>query len=108
MFPTSLIYLWMQLYIKVREHHRVVSKAVYIATGIREDNRREVLGLSVDHVESFESWTRFLQQLKSRGIQSPKLVISDAHQGLQISYTKGVRWNSMAAVLCPFQKKHHR
>ena len=71
------------MYIKVREHHRVVSKAVYIATGIREDNRREILGLSVDHVESFESWTRFLQQLKSRGIQSPKLVISDAHQGLQ-------------------------
>jgi putative transposase len=71
------------MYIKVREHHRVVSKAVYIATALTEKNRREILGLSVDHTESYESWSQFLKQLKSRGLQSPKLVISDAHQGLQ-------------------------
>jgi len=71
------------MYIKVREHHRVISKAVYIATAITENKKREILGLSVDHAESYESWSRFLQQLKSRGLQSPKLVISDAHQGLQ-------------------------
>ncbi|MCM3571507.1 IS256 family transposase [Neobacillus mesonae] len=71
------------MYIKVREHQTVVSKAVYIATAITEKNTREILGLSVDHVESHESWSRFFQQLKSRGLQSPKLVISDAHQGLQ-------------------------
>ncbi|UXH43850.1 IS256 family transposase [Rossellomorea vietnamensis] len=71
------------MYIKVREHHRVVSKAVYIATALTEKNNREILGLMVDHVESYESWSRFFQQLKSRGLQSPKLVISDAHKGLQ-------------------------
>ena len=71
------------MYIKVREHHSVVSKAVYIATAITEENKREIFGLSVDHVESYESWSRFFQQLKSRGLQSPKLIISDAHQGLQ-------------------------
>lgn len=71
------------MYIKVREHQKVVSKAVYIATAITEKNTREILGLSVDHVEDFESWSRFFQHLKSRGLQSPKLVISDAHQGLQ-------------------------
>lgn len=71
------------MYIKVREHNRVVSKAVYIATAITEKNRREILGLSVDHAEDFESWSRFFQYLKSRGLQSPKLIISDAHQGLQ-------------------------
>ncbi len=37
----------------------------------------------MDHVENYDSWCRFFQQLKSRGLQSPKLVISDAHQGLQ-------------------------
>ncbi|WP_035180514.1 IS256 family transposase, partial [Heyndrickxia coagulans] len=40
------------MYIKVREHHKVVSKAVYIATAITEKNTREILGLSVDHAES--------------------------------------------------------
>lgn len=71
------------MYIKVREHHRVVSKAVYIATAISDQNKREILGLMVDHVESFDSWSRFLQQLKERGLQSPKLITSDAHAGLQ-------------------------
>lgn len=71
------------MYIKVREHHRVVSKAVYIATAINEHNGREILGLKVDHSESFEAWQRFFQYLQSRGLQSPKLIISDAHKGLK-------------------------
>lgn len=71
------------MYIKVREHHKVVSKAVYIATAINEDYRREIIGLKIDHQESFEAWREFFKQLKSRGLQSPKLVISDAHKGLK-------------------------
>jgi len=71
------------MYIKVREHNRVVSKAVYIATAVDQNNRREILGLRVDHGESTEAWQRFFQYLKSRGLQSPKLVISDAHKGLK-------------------------
>jgi putative transposase len=71
------------MYIKVREHQRVVSKAVYIVTAITENNEREILGLKVDHAESYEAWQRVFQSLKSRGLQSPKLVISDAHKGLR-------------------------
>lgn len=71
------------MYIKVREHHRVVSKAVYIAKGLTDKNRREIIGLSVDHAENYDNWSQFFKQLKSRGLQSPKLVISDAHKGLQ-------------------------
>nr|WP_317853501.1 transposase [Neobacillus sp. Marseille-Q6967] len=70
------------MYIKVR-HNRVIYKAVYIATAVDQNNRREILGLRVDHVESNEAWQRFFQYLKSRGLQSPKLFISDAHKGLQ-------------------------
>jgi putative transposase len=47
------------MYIKVREHHKVVSKAVYIATAINENNQREVLGFKVDHEESFNAWQEF-------------------------------------------------
>ena len=50
------------LYIKVREGHSVVSKAVYIATAITENNKREILGLHIDHAESSESWSRFFQR----------------------------------------------
>jgi len=34
-------------------------------------------------VESFEAWQGFFQDLKSRGLQAPRLVISDAHAGLK-------------------------
>jgi putative transposase len=83
------------MYIKVREHHRVVSKAVYIATAINENNTREILGLKVDHTESYEAWQGFFYYLKSRGLQSPKLVISDAHEGLKKAIGKefvGTTW----------------
>ncbi|WP_066190544.1 IS256 family transposase [Gracilibacillus timonensis] len=71
------------MYIKVREHHKVVSKAVYIAVGVNEEKKREIIGMTVQHAESKESWSRFLESLQSRGLQSPKLVISDAHEGLK-------------------------
>jgi len=83
------------MYIKVHEHKRVVSKAVYIATAITENNQREILGLKVDHVESFESWLSFFEQLKSRGLPSPQLVISDAHTGLKKAIARafiGTSW----------------
>jgi putative transposase len=83
------------MYIKVREHHKVVSKAVYIATGINQDQKREVIGFKIDHKESYEAWREFLSELKSRGLQSPKLVISDAHKGLKKAIGKefiGTSW----------------
>jgi len=70
------------LYIKVREHDKVVSKSVHIACGVNENGNREIIGLKVNHTESTESWGTFFDYLKSRGLQSPKLVISDAHSGL--------------------------
>ncbi|MGG1680359.1 IS256 family transposase [Neobacillus sp. NRS-1170] len=73
------------MYIKVREHNRVVSKAVYIATAITENNAREILGFKVNHSESYDAWKEFFQYLQSRGLQSPKLLITDAHKGLKKS-----------------------
>jgi transposase-like protein len=70
------------MYIKVRENKKVVSKGVYIACGVNENGRREIIGLKINHAESTESWATFFEYLKSRGLQSPKLVISDAHAGL--------------------------
>ena len=77
-------YLFMDaMYIKVRENRKVVSKAVYIATAINAENRREVIGLRVDAQESKKGWQTFIQYLKNRGLQSPKLIVSDAHEGLK-------------------------
>lgn len=71
------------MYTKVRENNKVVSKAIYIATGLTKNKQRDILGLRISHEESTEAWKAFFQYLKSRGLQSPKLVISDAHEGLK-------------------------
>ncbi len=71
------------MYIKVREHNKVVPKAVYLMTAMDEEKKRQVIGLKIDHAESFEAWQGFFSDLKARGLQSPKLIVSDAHAGLK-------------------------
>src|SRR5690625_2290197 len=71
------------MYIKVREYYRVVSKAVYIALGVNSQDKREIIGFKVAGTESKESWNQFFESLTTRGLQPPKIVISDAHEGLK-------------------------
>ncbi|GAA3056854.1 IS256 family transposase [Pseudonocardia yunnanensis] len=70
-------------YCKARVNHRVVSQAVVIATGVRADGWREVLGFAVGDSEDGAFWTAFLRTLKARGLGGVQLVISDAHTGLK-------------------------
>lgn len=71
------------MYIKVREHSRVVSKALYIAQGVNDENKREIIGFMIDSEESKVNWVNFFLDLKACGLKNPKLIISDAHEGLK-------------------------
>jgi putative transposase len=70
-------------YCKARVNRRVVSQAVVVATGVRGDGWREVLGFAVGDSEDGAFWTAFLRSLKARGLAGVQLVISDAHTGLK-------------------------
>jgi putative transposase len=70
-------------YVKARVDHRIVSRAVVVATGVSADGNREVLGLDVGDSEDEVFWTSFLRSLKDRGLDGVHLVISDAHSGLK-------------------------
>lgn len=90
------------MYIKVRENDRVVSKAVYIGLAVREDGKRDIVGLQVAHAESEENWSDFFEQLISRGFPSPRLIISDAHKGLVSAIQKkfvGTTWQRCSVHL---------
>jgi putative transposase len=69
-------------YIKARVAHRIVSRAVVVATAVTMDGNREVLGLDVGDSEDEVFWTTFLRSLRDRGLEGVRLVISDAHAGL--------------------------
>jgi putative transposase len=61
---------------------QVVSMAAVVATGVRGDGGREVLGLDVGDSEDEVFWRCFLTALKKRGLTGVLLVISDQHAGL--------------------------
>ena len=89
-------YVWLDAtYVHVRENHQVISKAIVIATGLRADGHREVLGLDVGDSENETFWTEFLRDLKDRGLAGVRLVISDAHAGLKAAIRRvlqGAGW----------------
>ena len=69
-------------YFKVREDHRIVSKAFMVAMGVTEDGRREIIGFDSYETESAQTWKQFLTGLKKRGLAQMSMITSDAHSGL--------------------------
>ncbi len=75
-------------YFKVREKHRIISKAMMIAIGITEEGRKEIIGIDVYDDESNETWISFLLSLKKRGLKSPMIITSDAHMAIRHAIAK--------------------
>ena len=69
-------------YFKVRENHRVISKALMIALAFNETGRREVVGFELYNCENKENWYDFLMHLQSRGLKGVQMITSDAHEGI--------------------------
>ena len=83
-------------HVKVRQHGRVVSKALVIAYAVHETRVREVIGLDVGEVESGAFWTESLRGLKKRGLSGVCLAVSDDHEGLKAATAR--------VISCPWQR----
>ncbi|NEU11222.1 IS256 family transposase [Methylobacterium sp. BTF04] len=82
-------YLWIDAtYVKVRQAGWIVSVAVFVAVGVNNDGRREVLGLDIGPSEAEAFWTDFLRKLARRGPRGVKLVISDSHEGIKAAVSQ--------------------
>jgi transposase-like protein len=90
-------YLWLDAkHVKVRDHGRVVSKALVVAYAVHETGMREVIGIDIGEVESGAFWTEFLRSLKKRGLEGVRLAISDQHEGLKTAIAR--------VLACPWQR----
>ena len=69
-------------YFKVREDHRVKSKALMIALATDLSGNREILGFDVYDNESNGTWKSFFESLKTRGLHGVRMITSDAHDGI--------------------------
>jgi putative transposase len=83
-------------YEKVRVGSEVRSCALLIAIGVRKsDGKRIVLGCSVSLSEAEVHWREFFNSLKRRGLGLPRMITSDAHEGLKAAVKAcfpGVLW----------------
>ncbi len=70
------------LYEKVRVDGRIVSMAVLIVCGVDGNGHRDIIAVEPMTEESRSSYGVLFQNLKDRGLSTPKLIISDAHSGL--------------------------
>lgn len=75
-------------YFKVRENHRITSKALMVAMAITDEGKREIIGFEVYDKESKDNWKSFMNSLKSRGLTGVRLVTSDSHDGIIYALSK--------------------
>lgn len=92
----TVVYLYLDArYEKVRVDGQIRDAAVLIASGVNLEGKRLILGVSVSLGEQELHWRDFLQSLVERGLNGVKLIISDAHAGLQAARKavfSGIPW----------------
>jgi putative transposase len=82
-------------YEKVRIGGVVVSAAVLVAMGVRQDGKRMLLGVSVATSEAEVHWRQFIDTLILRGLRGIRLITSDDHAGIKAALNAsfpGVAW----------------
>lgn len=71
------------LFITTRREDNYSKEGVYLAYGIRQDGRREVIILEINPTESATIWKEVLQKVKSRGIKTADIIIADGIKGME-------------------------
>ena len=80
----EVIYLYLDArYEKVRQAGSVRDAAILMASGVKKDGKRTILGVSVSLSEAETHWRVFLEGLVKRGLHGVQLIISDDHTGME-------------------------
>ena len=92
----EVVYLYLDArYEKVRQAGSVRDAAILIASGVKRDGKRSILGISVSLSEAEIHWRDFLSGLVQRGLHGIQLVVSDNHAGIKAARKAvftGVPW----------------
>ena len=70
------------VYFKVRENHRIISKAFMASLIVNAEGRYDILEFQVFEKECVENWVVFLNGLKERGLKGLLMITSDSHEGI--------------------------
>jgi transposase-like protein len=92
----EIVYLYLDArYERVRQAGNVRDAAILMASGVKRDGKRAVLGISVSLSEAEAHWRAFLEGLIKRGLEGVQLIISDDHAGMEAARKavfSGIPW----------------
>ena len=93
-------------YEKIRINHQVVSQGVLLVVGIGSDGYREILGTWVADSENETSWSEVFKELKERGLNGVRYVVSDDHAGLVKAIGRHFPGSALAAMSGAFCEEY--
>jgi transposase-like protein len=92
----EIVYLYLDAhYEKVRQAGNVRDAAILMASGVKKDGKRAILGISASLSEAEAHCRSFLEGLVKRGLEGVQLIISDDHAGMEAARKatfSGVTW----------------
>jgi transposase-like protein len=69
------------IFIKVRDNHTVINKAVYLALGVNMVGKKELLGMWISKTEGAKFWMQVVTELKNRGVKDILIACTDGLKG---------------------------
>lgn len=69
------------IYVKGRDNHTIINKAVYIAIGVNMEGKKELLGIWVGKNEGSKFWMQVVTELKNRGVEKIYVACVDGLKG---------------------------
>ena len=70
------------VHFKVRDEHRIVTKAAYICMGIDMEGYKDILGIWIGEAEGAKFWLGVCNDLKNRGVKDILIACMDGLKGL--------------------------
>ena len=69
------------LYVKARDGHTIINKAVYLAIAINIEGKKELLGIWIGKNEGAKFWMQVVTELKNKGVQQIYVACVDGLKG---------------------------
>jgi transposase-like protein len=84
--PLEPVYfvIWMDgIVLKVRQNGKVQGKTIYLIIGLKQDGKKQVLGMWINETESASFWLSVLTDIKARGVKDILIACTDNLTGIR-------------------------
>ena len=103
---TPMPYVFLDaIYPRVRCAGRVTPLPVLVAVGVSPSGDKVLLALQTSGVETGAAWGELVEDLVSRGLPPPQMVVSDGNRGLQQALRR--QWPGVAHQRCVVHKQRN-